>query len=1062
MSYTSRIQQLNILLEVCEDNKSPSDVVLVCRNVLEKALDIILDYQNVRKPVNASLLELINNEAVANFFGTDVLLDSLHFVRIVGINALHNKHIKRTQAQVAYANTEFLLKVISEKIDGQTQSVQPQLVTNKPPLPKHKALSEAETRKIYIDLYLGEAGWEVVKPNTETTLSNGKKVECGTVNPGKASEEIKVEGLPTKSGVGFCDYVLYHKDGKPLAIVEAKRTSVDATVGQQQVIEYGRCMKAVYGYTPVLYYTNGYDIYMIDGKYPARKVAGFRTHDELEYIIQNRNIKQIADISVDASIAGRPYQNIAITNICDRLNQMQRRGLVVMATGTGKTRTAIALVELLTRNNWVKNVLFLADRTSLVRQAFKSFQALLPNMTYAVVSDKSLADEPNARITFSTHQTMINCIDKDDKDFTCGRFDLIIIDEAHRSIFNKYGAIFNYFDSLLVGLTATPKDEVDANTYAIFDCESGIPNFSYSLEEAVKDHYLVPYRTINRSTNLLENGMTFKDLSQNDQAQLMLLDDEDYQDDTVISGKKLFQKIYNKDTCRRVLDDLMNMGLRVEQGQVLGKTIIFAVNHFHAQLIVDTFNKMYPQYPNYCKLIDNQVKHSEHLIDEFGSDPEFRIAVSVDMLDTGIDVPSVLNLVFFKRVRSNIKLIQMVGRGTRLCPELIDGEDKKEFLIFDYFENFENVSLDGVKQPVTITQKLFEIRLNMMCEMQTAAHQVIDDHKQYYQVLKDILMKQVEYIKTNGSERVSVRAVMGIVDKFNDEYRWQYISALDKKEMIYALKPLVESDIKEDYLSLSFDYQMLQIEDILIKTASIDDAVHIIKKMRLVAQTLLNQATIGDIADKIDVLNEVYNGDAWVNPTLTSLEYYRKELRHLMKYLRHHVISGVIIDHPDQIIDLGEDTTMLDIRTYKEKIMDYLYDNIDNPTIQKIKNIEKLSDADFDYLEDILWVKLGSKDDYFSISKIDNLAAFIRTIVGIDQEAINNKFSAYLNENVLTGEQKEFIYSVIDYVRENGDIEGNELTSEYPFKAYHLVDLFDNKLPVLADVVNTLHNCILH
>ena len=355
-------------------------------------------------------------------------------------------------------------------------------------------MSEYETRKVYIDLYLNEAGWEVVPPNQKTKIPGGKEVACGSVIPGKACSEIMVTGLPNASGIGFCDYVLYGKDGKPLAIVEAKKTSVEAITGQHQVRQYGDCMKKQYGYIPVLYYTNGYDIFIIDGKYAPRKIAAFHTIDELEYLIQRRNINKITDMRVDTDIAGRPYQAMALTAICERFNNMYRRSLLVMATGTGKTRTAIALVELLFRNRWIKNVLFLADRTSLVKQAFKNFKKLLPDYSYNVVSDPKLANDPNARVTFSTHQTMINCIDSEDKEFTVGRFDLIIIDEAHRSIFNKYGAIFSYFDSLLVGLTATPKEEVDANTYALFNCESGVPNFSYSLEEAVKDHYLVSYK----------------------------------------------------------------------------------------------------------------------------------------------------------------------------------------------------------------------------------------------------------------------------------------------------------------------------------------------------------------------------------------------------------------------------------------------------------------------------------------------------------------------------------------------------------------------------------------
>lgn len=1065
MDYNKKLEELELMFDVCSNSNDPSDIVLVCRNVLEKSIAVIFEYKGIRKPVNATLLELINNPDIVTFFNNDVIIDQLHFIRIVGINAIHGRHIKRTQAKVSYDNTRLLLDILNQKLKGiETETKIPvKIVTPVKSTIVKTELSEFQTRKIYIDTFLEEAGWEVVVPCGYTTLSSGKKVKIGTIIPAKACCEIPVKGLHNVSGIGFCDYVLYGKDGKPLAIIEAKKASVDPIKGQQQVREYGKCMEAVYGYTPVLYYTNGYEINVMDGKYPPRKVNSFHTLDELTYMIQKRDVKKIKDMTVNSDIAGRPYQKMAIQSMCERFNSMQRRGLLVMATGTGKTRTAIALVELLTRNNFIKNVLFLADRTSLVSQAFTNFQKLLPNMTYSVLSDKALANDENARITFSTHQTMINYIDKEEKKFTIGRFDLIIIDEAHRSIFNKYGAIFEYFDSLLIGLTATPKDEVDSNTYAIFNCESGVPNYSYSMEEAVKDKYLVPYKLVVRQTKLLSNGVLYKDLSASDKAKIDLWSAGAYDDDSVISNSLLFKKVFNKDTCRKILDDLMSIGLRVEQGQQLGKTIIFAVNHNHAKLIVDTFNEMYPQYPEYCKLIDNQVKNADHLIKEFEEDPKFRIAVSVDMLDTGIDVPAVLNLVFFKKVNSSIKLIQMIGRGTRLCEGLIDGKDKERFFILDYFENLKDGLPEIPKQPVSMTQKLFSIRLNMMCMMQTSEHQMNPDLEPYYVELRDMLMKQIKGLREKGSkERVSVRAVMSTLDKYCNDLKWQYIYDIEEKEINMYLVPLLVSDIKEDAMILGFDYLMLKIEKILIEKGNVSEAVKLIMKVRLIAKQLLDMASVDEIKKKIKELNELYQGDVLINPTIQSLEYYRKSVRHLVPYLKGPGQKPVYIDQEDETMQ-GEavDNPVFDIRTYKEKVLDYLLENSENPTIQKIKNLEPLKEDDFKYLEDILWVKLGKKEDYYSISKIDNLAVFIRSIVGIDQEAINKSFSEFLNENDLTSEQQEFIYSIINYVRENGDIEPKDLIEESPFDGFDIMDLFGNEVPIVRKVVDTFHECIL-
>lgn len=1055
MDVEKRIDEVEQVFELIQDNYEPRDTVLVCRNVLEKVIELIFDYKDVKQPVNASLLELLNNTVVQNFFETDVIIDSLHFVRILGINALHEKHIKKTQANVAYEHIKYLIVFIKEKMSSN--------ISLNASTQFHQYMSEAKTRKEYIDLYLNEAGWEVIEPNSKTQLSDGKFVKSGTIIPGKACCEIPVKGMNNLSGIGFCDYVLYGKDGKPLAIIEAKRSSVEAGVGQQQVREYGECMKKEYGYVPVLYYTNGYDINVVDGSYPSRRVAAFHTIDELSYLIQKRNMHKIIDFKVDDNIAGRYYQKMAITTICERFNNMYRKGLIVMATGTGKTRTAIALVDILTRNNFVKNVLFLADRTSLVRQAFKNFQKLLPDITYSVLSDKALANEPNARITFSTHQTMINLIDKDDKEFNIGRFDLIIIDEAHRSIFNKYGAIFSYFDSLLIGLTATPKDEVDANTYRLFNCESGIPNYSYSMEEAVRDQYLVPYRLVNRTTKVLKEGIRFGDLSEKDRAEINLISENDYKDDSIIKGSKIFKKIFNKDTCRKVLDDLMTIGLKVELGQKIGKTIIFAVNHYHAQLIVDTFNEMYPMYPNYCKLIDNQVKNSEHLIEEFETNESFRIAVSVDMLDTGIDVPSVLNLVFFKKVNSTIKLIQMIGRGTRLCPKLIDGKDKNYFYILDYFNNLKEFADDNVKQPVSINQKLFEVRLDIMCLLQTTEHQLNNEHKEYYNEIKTILMTAIKNIKKYGSTKIGVREVMGTVDKYCNDLAWNHISKLEQKEILYSLKPLIINDIKENYLNLSFDYIMLQIEKMKLQENDLEKAGFLIKKVRIISQILLNKASINEILQREKELSELYSEEFWTETSISDIEVHRKRVRHLMKYLKDEETGydKALIDFLDETQE-GDyiDTPLIDIRTYKEKVMDYLFDHSNNPTILKIKNLEQLSMSDFDYLEEILWVKLGNKDDYYAISKIDNLAVFIRSLVGVNQEAINKKLSKCFNDNVLTSEQQEFIYSIINYVRENGDVKVETLI-EPPFDHVDLLGLFGTNVPIVREIVNTFHNCVV-
>ncbi len=1053
-----KIEYADILnaCEAAEQATIPAEVALKCREALDIIIQFIYSKENVKISATATMLELIDSRVISLFVDNDELRESLHYIRKLGVNAQHNLYVKKSQAKLSFNNLLFFAQFVYEKYETPDK-------INNIVLPKY--MSEAETRKIYIDLYLNEAGWDVLAPNSKTVLPNGKEIDSGTVFPGKACCEIPVEGMPNASGIGFCDYVLYGNDGKPLAIVEAKKTSVEALVGQEQVKLYGNCMKEKYGYVPVLYYTNGYEIYVIDGTYPARKVMAFHTNEELQYMLQKRNRNNIIDLTIRDNISGRPYQKMAITNVCERFNDKQRRALIVMATGTGKTRVSISLVDVLLRNKWIKNILFLADRTSLVEQAFKNFKKILPDMSYCVLSDKSLADEPNARITFSTHQTMINYIDAEDKEFSSARFDLIIIDEAHRSVFNKFGSIFQYFDCLLVGLTATPKDEVDANTYQLFNCESGEPNFAYSLEEAVRDHYLVPYKVESRTTKLLSRGIKYGDLSDEDklEAESILLQDPG--NDFVIPKETLFKLFYNKDTCRKVIQDLMDNGLRVEYGQRVGKTIVFAYNHKHAELIVETFKEMYPSYGDeYCQLIDNYIKHANQRIIDFEENDNFRIAVSVDMLDTGIDVPSVLNLVFFKPVKSKIKFVQMIGRGTRLCENLIDGKDKRYFLIFDYCGNFEffEENPDGYtnNNSKSLSQRLFDIKLDILVELQKYEHQSNDIHKAYYEKLKAELYNKVKEIKNNSS-RISVRNEMAYVDKYIDNERWNSLSLLEKKEIQIHLSILIDNDLGQSSKSLSFDMKMFSIELSILAAGNIRKAAKQVESVRLISKILLDtQASQPAVMAKAESLKTMVSIQFWSDPKIDKLECCREDIRELMKYLPSKV-PPVDIDTGDQVESGNFDGDMLiDIRTYKEKVIDYLAEHTNNATIKKIQNLEQINSNDLNELERILWKELGTVDEYHNSTEIDNLAVFIRSIVGIEQTVINEKFGDFLRGNILNSQQQEFVKSIIDYVRENGDIVAEDLIEKSPFDNYDIVSLFGSNIPIIVNIVNAMHNSI--
>lgn len=1083
--YLKSIDSLKDLYVFCKDAESfvlsrPDISAAQSRKALEYLVKLVYQLRNENVPQRSSLFELVSSEDFTNFINDASMLNALHYIRKVGNIAIHDDEVSQKEAllslkQLYIFTGELLIKldlIKSYPLFDETKLIKTtektpivkdaiinqDLVDNLRPIMNKQTtlgvginISEAETRKLYIDLYLREAGWTVLdKDNVRL--------------PEKAGIEIKVQGMPNNQGIGFVDYVLFGYDGKPLAIVEAKKTSVSPIKGKEQALLYARCLQKEYGYLPIVYYTNGYQIWIIDQLgYPARQIFGFHNIKELEYLMKLRQRGTISDLTIDESISDRPYQKMAITKVAETFNQNRRKALLVMATGTGKTRTAISLVELLTRNKWIKNVLFLADRTALVTQAKRNFNKLLPNYTISVLSDKDKEPDLNARLVFSTYQTMINLIDGDDRTFGIGRFDLIIIDEAHRSIFNKYKAIFTYFDSLLVGLTATPRDEIERSTYSTFDLEEGVPTFHYEMEEAVRDHYLVGYTVLDRTTKFLKQGVKYSELSKEEK--------EEYEKTfltpegelpTELSGADFFKKIYNDNTVDLVLQTLMNEGLKVNGGDLIGKTIIFAFNHVHAELIVKRFEKLYPKLgPEYCKLVDNYVTYAQSIIDSFSvRDKLPQIVVSVDMLDTGIDVPDVLNLVFFKRIYSKIKFVQMIGRGTRKSDNIFGHlKHKNQFYIFDFCDNFSFFEMNPqgriVNQGYSMTQKVFQMKLDLLFELQKQEHQTNSFHKTYYEKIRTELYQTV---RNFNRERILVRNSLPIVDKYSVESKWTYLSKYDIQEVKNNLTLLVDSD-KDIESAKAFDlkvfYIMLSLfsEDVVAKKA--------IEQVVRISQALLERLSIPQVAEKKELLFEVTTQTYWNNINIEKLEHLRNELRYLIQYITDEV--GIYsTDFKDELIDQGtKDINIIDFKTYEEKVIDYLLSNDVNETIIKIKMLEKITADDLRELERILWQELGTKDDYFNVTKEENLAVFIRSIVGIEQEAINQKFAEYLNTNILSSKQQEFVKSIINYVQQNGDITKQDLVEKSPFSDFDVVGLFNDKIDILISVINNLHERIL-
>lgn len=1086
------------------------------RRALESVVHGIYESKGIKIPERASLLELVDGEPFRDFVANDKIMMAVHYVRKIGNNGAHNSHVSKRESFFTLLNIYNIVGAILLKLGIVTdvkpfdKTLVPESIHTTPPavepsgkqtevseLPvedKSKVkssepvedlptpISEAETRRLYIDLLLKEAGWDVLP--TE-----------GTVKPLKACIEVKVKGMPNNKEEGYVDYVLFGSDGLPLALIEAKRTSLSPSKGKHQAELYADCLEKQYGRRPVIYYSNGFQTWMIDGLgYPSRQLHGFHTAEDLERLIQQRGRHDITDLYIRPDITDRAYQKIGIKAVCEHFNKMHRKGLLVMATGTGKTRTAISLVDVLMRNGWVKNVLFLADRISLVKQAHRNFVKLLPNVTTAVLSEKESDPDPNARIVFSTYQTMINHIDTEDKLYSVGHFDLIIIDEAHRSIFGKYGSIFHYFDALMIGLTATPRDQIDKNTYDIFDMDQGVPNYAYELGEAIADGFLVPPHVLKRGTVVLKEGIRYDNLSEEEKEQMEAVWEYEKAKNALnyafrapgislaaeplapygkaakstdardIDSNEIFTYIFNVNTIDLVLQTLMTEGLKVQSGERIGKTVIFAYNHAHAELIVQRFNVLYPEYgASFCALIDNYVDYAQNLIERFEiRDEDPQIAVSVDMLDTGIDVPDILNLVFFKRVRSKIKFQQMIGRGTRLSPDIFGGDsDKKFFIIFDWCANFDyfdqHENGQEAVQSLSLTERLFGLRAEIAMRLQHQKYQADDFARGLHDELKGLLRDQVSQL---SDHHISVRNQWESVSRFKKEETWQALSELDVWTLKGDIAPLIPKNTLDENAK-KFDVLMLLIELSLLDGET--NASKSIQKVRTIADNLQHKASLPQVQAKIDTINEVLSPASWDNVSLNWLEKVRLDLRDLVKFLVGSQNQKFVINIEDVVVDEGRSEGISFTVSYRQKVMDFLRENKNLPVLRRIYNLQQLSSADILELERILWEELGNKEDYDKITGDmaygGNVGAFIRSMMGVDRKEAIKMFGDFITGAELNSEQEDFLNSIVTYVCQNGDINKETVVFESPFN--ERLSVFQDYLIPLRDYIDRLHDVIL-
>ena len=904
--------------------------------------------------------------------------------------------------------------------------------------------NEDETRKRIIDLDLRNAGWHVALDDKSTE---------------DVGKEVKVTDQPTTTGVGYVDYVLWDDDGKPLAVIEAKRTRENIEKGRQQATLYANALEKQYGQRPVIFYSNGWDIKILDDTqgYNSRGLYGYYSKDSLQYLIKQRTLKKdLNKTPIDTAVAGRLYQMETITRVCERFSDKHRKALIVQATGTGKTRVSIALAKRLLDAGWAKRVLFLCDRKELRKQAGNAFTEFTKEPVH-IVGKSAKNTAASARVFIATYPGMLRIMNK----YDVGYFDLIVADESHRSIYNIYGDIFKYFDALEVGLTATPVEMVSRSTCDLFGCDYKLPTANYPLEDAIEQGNLVPYKIVSYTTQFLREGIKKDNLTDEQIAQLeeQGIDPNELDFD----AKQIDEAIKNKDTNRLILRNLMEKGLRDKDGQLPGKTIIFARNIAHAELMAQLFSELYPQHgANFCRVIHSKYERAEELIDDFKSSDEnsMRIAVSVDMLDTGIDVPECVNLVFAKPIKSKVKFWQMIGRGTRLCENLYGpGQHKTHFLIFDHWANFEyfdeNPEEDDVKQAKSLLQKLFEARVTLA---QTALKKAnMDVFDQTIKLIHDDICLL-------PMESISVRDNWLVVETYKDLKRLNQFAPQTVSDLLEKVAPLMQwRNIMGQSEAYKFDLELTTIQTLIFTDAN---------QIDLAKQSVMNkveslQMHLNEVRSKAPAIEEIQTQQYWQYLTHAALEQSRINLRSII-HLRNKSVKPPTRDF---VLDITEDENQIheadrltkivsiDYQIYRQEVEKTLTPLFETDSVlKKIRNGEQVTEADLAQLSSLVHtqnpsVDLNTLKEFFPESTA-TLDKILRTIVGMDKNAIEQSFTTFVQQihTHVNAKQQRFIGMLKNHLIRHGAIEIAQLY-DAPFTQIHDMGLDGVFSQQQADVI---------
>lgn len=1060
----------------------PSSALVKLRTYAESMIYRFYDENTLPKPFPATLHDLLNTHEFRHAVPT-VVLSAFHGLRLAGNKAAHGElihrfnvmdllenafhlgcwffminggkreqcpefkppqkrdHVRETAEILIQQKRQIQEQLASQEIEMQSLLAELEAARTKARAAEKRAeeleslfntgkaaadvlgFDETSTRKHLIDTELAAVGWDVGLDGANTA---------------EVTQEEPVSDQPTSTGTGYADYVLWSENGLPLALIEAKKTSKDAEEGQQQAKLYADGFEKMYGQRPIIFYTNGFDIFLWDDvqKYPPRRLFGFYSKDSLQYLMyQRKNRRPLDEFTPKPQIVDRLYQVEAIKRVSEKFSSSRRKALLVQATGTGKTRVAIALTELLLRASWIMRVLFLCDRKELRKQAKNAFNDFL-NEPMTVVGAGTAKDR-DKRIYLSTYPAMNRIF----QTFDSGFFNLIIADESHRSIYNRYKDMFSYFDCLQVGLTATPVDFISRNTFKMFDCEERTPTAYYPLDQAVDEGHLVPYEVFTHTTRFLREGIKYKDLTEEQKRQL----EEDGEDpaDFDYENYQIDKQIFNRDTNRAILRNLMENGIRDETAQYPGKSIIFARNHNHAILLAEIFNELYPQYGGkFCRIIDNYDPRAEQLIDDFksGKDSDPKVAISVDMLDTGIDVPEIVNLVFAKPIRSLVKFEQMIGRGTRLCPGLFGpGKNKTYFRIFDHWGNFEffEKQYKKAEPPKTksLMEQVFEARLDL-------AHTALD------QAEPDVFNAVVRLIREDldrlSEDTVSVREKWREKRTVSRPETLNQFSPATEQTLRREMSPLMQwADIRNHTDAYRFDLLVTSLQNEILKNSGL---VADLKDQVLDRVSHLSMH-LNPVREKGETIKRVKSAEFWKMVSVTALEEIRKELRGIMKYADrtpYEPESPKFIDLKDGAIEYKRLPTSLkfqDMPGFRKKVQEALLKVFDeDPTLQKIRACKSVTEEDLKALTSLVLTQNPNVDqevlrEFFETA--EPLEEAIRSVIGMDAGVVNARFSVFVARYPgLTANQVSFLNLLKNHISRYGSIEIGDLY-EPPFTAIH-------------------------